>query len=133
MATSVGYGDRSISKRCVLNSCGISQTSARVRLSLYENCPSDDRSRASVSRAEKPRSIHFRPHAWTAASSRLSALIGENPNDGVLEIFGRDGGTARVAIFDETSVDVQVDANADNNYESSTNMSWDQFLGLAPL
>lgn len=63
----------------------------------------------------------------------IQQLIGENPNDGILEIFGRDGGTARVAIFDETSVDVQVDANADNIYESSTNMSWDQFLGLVPL
>ena len=63
----------------------------------------------------------------------IQQLIGEYPNDGILEIFGRDGGTARVAIVDETSVDVQVDANASNNYESSTNMSWDQFLGLVPL
>ena len=62
----------------------------------------------------------------------IQQLVGENPNDGILEIFGRDGGTARVAVVDENSVDVQVDANASNNYESSTNMTWDEFLGLVP-
>ena len=62
----------------------------------------------------------------------ITQLVGENPNNGILEIFGRDGGTARVAVVDENSVDVQVDANASNNYESSTNMTWDEFLGLVP-
>jgi len=68
---------------------------------------------------------------WT--DEPILQLVGANPHDGILEIFGRDGGTARIAIVDEFSVDIQVDANATGNYESSTNLTWDQFLGLAPL
>ena len=62
----------------------------------------------------------------------VSQLIGEYPNNGILEIFGRDGGTARIAITDETELILEVDANASNNYESSIIMSWDEFLGLVP-
>ena len=56
--------------------------------------------------------------------------IGEYPFDGILEIFGVNGSTARIAIVDSTNLDVQVDANGSNNYEVSTPMTWGEFLGV---
>ncbi len=58
--------------------------------------------------------------------------IGQYPFAGILEIFGVNGGTARIAIVDETNLDLQLDANASTNYEVSTNMTWDEFLGVTP-
>jgi len=54
--------------------------------------------------------------------------LGANPFDGILEIFGLNGGTARIAVVDAAILDVQVDANGSTNYEISVNMTWDDFL-----
>ena len=54
---------------------------------------------------------------------------GEFPNDGILNIFGANGGIARVAVFDNLSVYVQVDANGNNNFERSVQYTWEEFFG----
>ncbi|MDJ0940367.1 MAG: hypothetical protein QNJ00_11450 [Woeseiaceae bacterium] len=60
--------------------------------------------------------------------------VGGSPTDGIFEIFGLNGGTARFAIVTDTIVRVQLDANASGNYEISTDMTWDEFLaGSVPL
>lgn len=54
--------------------------------------------------------------------------FGGNPSDGILEIFGQGGSTARVAVVDDTLVRIQVDANGSTNYEISVDVSWPEFL-----
>jgi hypothetical protein len=59
----------------------------------------------------------------------IQQQIGEHPFDGILDIFGAGVGTARILIEDSTTVHVQLDANGSTNYEVSTPMTWDDFLG----
>lgn len=55
---------------------------------------------------------------------------GQWPSDGILNIYGLNNGTARVVVFDQLEVTVQVDANGSDNYEFSVRMTWEEFLGL---
>jgi len=52
------------------------------------------------------------------------------PHNGILNIYGANNGTARLAVFDEFEVTVQVDANGSDNYEYSARMTWEEFLGI---
>lgn len=54
--------------------------------------------------------------------------LGNNAFDGILDIFGNGPGTARIAVVDAATVDVQVDSNGSTNYEVSVQMTWDEFL-----
>ncbi len=56
--------------------------------------------------------------------------IGAYAFDGILEIFGDNRSTARIAIIDSTNLNVQVDANGSTNYEVSIVMTWNEFLGV---
>jgi hypothetical protein len=64
---------------------------------------------------------------WT--NEPFEQLIGENPSNGILDVFGADNSTARLVVEDTTTVHVQLDANGSTNYEVSTKMTWDEFLG----
>ncbi len=56
--------------------------------------------------------------------------IGENPSDGILDVFGANRSAARIVISEgSTTVFVQLDANGSTNYEVSIQMTWDEFLG----
>ena len=56
---------------------------------------------------------------------------GEVPFDGILEIYGANGGTARVAATNPGECHVQLDANGNTNHEVSIPMTWDEFFSLS--
>ena len=61
----------------------------------------------------------------------FSSQGGNHPSDGILSIIGKDNSTARIGVNDAANIYVQVDANASGNYESTVEMTWDEFLGTA--
>jgi hypothetical protein len=54
--------------------------------------------------------------------------FGQDPTNGIFDVFGANGSTARVAVTTPMLVNIQVDANGSGNYEVSTQVSWDEFL-----
>ena len=54
--------------------------------------------------------------------------FGLDPTDGIFDVFGAGGSTARVAVVTDMIVNIQVDANGSGNFEVSTQVSWDEFL-----
>jgi len=68
-------------------------------------------------------------------SETMQKAVGQDPTDGIFDVEGAGRSTARAAIDDVTLlVRVQVDANASGNYESTTDMTWEEFLnGTVPL
>jgi len=54
--------------------------------------------------------------------------FGQEPTDGIFDVFGSGGSTARVAVVSDIAVNIQVDANASGNFEVSFITTWDEFL-----
>ena len=55
---------------------------------------------------------------------------GAYPFEGILVIMGLNNSQARIAVVDATQLRVEVDENGSQNYEISTLMTWDEFLGI---
>jgi hypothetical protein len=58
----------------------------------------------------------------------INKPVGLPPTDGILDVIGEGGSTARVAVVNETLVRIEVDANGSGNYEVSSSVSWQEFL-----
>lgn len=63
---------------------------------------------------------------WTAET--MSQQVGSLPFDGMLDVFGTNGSTARLAVEDGVGVIVQVDENGNDNFEISVITTWEEFL-----
>jgi hypothetical protein len=68
-----------------------------------------------------------------STSETIQQLIGEFPSDGIFDVHGDNFSTARIVVVDANFIHLQVDANGSQNYEFAiNNMTWEEFLGLAP-
>lgn len=66
-------------------------------------------------------------------SETVQRVLGDHPSNGIFDVRGADFSTARISIVDSNFVHVQLDENASGNYEFAiNNMTWEEFLGLAP-